>query len=104
MAYRIRGIDESERVLSMLDDMSDSGSEFSWGKNEICVLPICFFELEFVLLTCSTNNPGCFKQTNKSKNCKFFTNLGSFVLLCLFVHSYSFFHPYSRRHDYCQAG
>ena len=27
MVYRIRGIDEPERVLSMLDDMSDSGSE-----------------------------------------------------------------------------
>ena len=27
MAYRIRGIDEPERVLSMLDYISDSGSE-----------------------------------------------------------------------------
>ena len=27
MAYRIRGIDEPERVMSMLDDMSDSRSE-----------------------------------------------------------------------------
>ena len=27
MAYRIRGIDEPERVLLMLDDMSDSGRE-----------------------------------------------------------------------------